>query len=337
MASKTCPLASCNIFHLRKSNKNLLFRRTQFQRLSTVDALDGENFVKPPRSTVDVHTSLPLSPIEYSRGWAWQQVLLLRRKNLSCREDVDYDRDNIILLEHKPVYTLGRGADENHLTFLKDEENKEERKRLSRSSRGLGSSSLIMDKNLHEQIKSLSIKNVVDRLSSIANPVISPNGAPIYRIERGGEVTYHGPGQLVVYPMFDLKQHPFRKDLHWYLRTVEELVIEILRVYDIEGVRDAINTGVWFERKKVAAVGVSSSGWITTHGFALNVSPDLKFFDTAYIFPCGIEGRGVTSIHEILKNRGETNLPTVADIARTTLGKIETVFGVITSSPKLIT
>jgi len=74
-------------------------------------------------------------------------------------------------------------------------------------------------------------------------PVYAPNGVPIYRIERGGEVTYHGPGQLVVYPLLDLRRQPYKQDLHWYLRCVEEVVIQVLKEYDIKGVRDEINTG----------------------------------------------------------------------------------------------
>lgn len=329
-------LASCHRLELPTHLEKIFVRKSQFQRLSTVrNSSDEGKAASIPEA--DLHTSLPFGPIDYSRGWAWQQVLLLKRKEKRLRVDVYDDRDNIIFLEHKPVYTLGRGADENNLTFLKEENNNEARKRLSRTCRGRGSSRLAIDTHLSEQFKSLAMQNIVDNLAGMANPIIAPNGAPIYRIERGGEVTYHGPGQLVVYPMFDLRRQPFRKDLHWYLRTVEEVVIEILRVYDIEGVRDSINTGVWFDKKKIAAVGVSSSSWITTHGFALNVSPNLEFFDTAYIFPCGIEGRGVTSIHEILRNRGEINLPTIVDIAHIAADKIETIFGVKTSSPKLIT
>ena len=77
-------------------------------------------------------------------------------------------------------------------------------------------------------------------------PVLAPNGAPIYRIERGGEVTFHGPGQLIVYPLLDLRCQPYQKDLHWYLRSVEEVIIQTLGEYGIEGVRDDINTGEFF-------------------------------------------------------------------------------------------
>ena len=104
------------------------------------------------------------------------------------------------------------------------------------------------------------------------------NGVPIYHVERGGEVTFHGPGQLVVYPLLDLRRPPYKQDLHWYLQMVEEVVIQTLLAYEIKGYRDDINTGVWVGKEKVAAVGVTSSRWITTHGFALNVSPDQSFF-----------------------------------------------------------
>lgn len=157
---------------------------------------------------------------------------------------------------------------------------------------------------------------------------MAPNGVPIYRVERGGEVTFHGPGMLVVYPLLDLKRHPHKQDLHWYLRMVEQVVIETLREYEIESCRDAINTGVWVDSKKVAAVGVTASKWITTHGFALNVHPDLNYFDTSHILPCGIEGRGVTSMHEILTKRGESNIPTVQDVAVVVLQNIQQLFDI---------
>ena len=87
------------------------------------------------------------------------------------------------------------------------------------------------------------MQEAVDLLASKATPVEAPNGVPIYRVDRGGEVTFHGPSQLVVYPVFDLKRDPYKPDLHWFLRNVEEVVIETLRHYDIESVRDDINTG----------------------------------------------------------------------------------------------
>jgi lipoyl(octanoyl) transferase len=168
----------------------------------------------------------------------------------------------------------------------------------------------------------------VDILASASVPVMTPNGVPIYRVERGGEVTFHGPGQLVVYPLLDLRRSPYKQDLHWYLRMVEEVVIQTLSAYDIEGYRDKINTGVWVGEQKVAAVGVASSRWITTHGFAVNVSPDLSFFDTSNILPCGVEGRGVTSIKKILSERASFEIPTIECVAAETMRNLEKVFDI---------
>jgi len=123
-----------------------------------------------------------------------------------------------------------------------------------------------------------------------------PGGSELVRVERGGEVTYHGPAQLVGYPIFDLTAAPHRKDLHWFLRTLEGALIDALGAYGLEGARDEAGTGVWVGDAKIAAVGLSASSWVTMHGFALNVAPDLAAFDA--IVPCGIEGRGVTSLAE---------------------------------------
>lgn len=114
---------------------------------------------------------------------------------------------------------------------------------------------------------------------------------------RGGDVTYHGPGQLIGYPILDLK--PGRRDAHRYLRDLEEILIRALRAFELVGRREEGLTGVWVEEQKIAAVGVRiSSRWITSHGFALNVATDLSYFDT--IVPCGLHGRGVTSISKCL-------------------------------------
>ncbi len=113
----------------------------------------------------------------------------------------------------------------------------------------------------------------------------------------GGDVTYHGPGQLVGYPILSLA--PDRKDLHRYLRDLEEVILLALEVFGIPARREPGLTGVWAGDGKVAAIGVRvSSGWITSHGFALNVDPELSYFDT--IVPCGISGRQVTSMSRIL-------------------------------------
>jgi lipoyl(octanoyl) transferase len=118
-------------------------------------------------------------------------------------------------------------------------------------------------------------------------------GIDVFETGRGGDVTYHGPGQLVGYPIFDLK--PDRCDLHRYVRDLEEVLIDALRTLGVDGQRKHGLTGVWVDDAKIAAIGVRvSSGWITSHGFALNVATDLAFFDS--IVPCGITRYGVTSL-----------------------------------------
>lgn len=122
-------------------------------------------------------------------------------------------------------------------------------------------------------------------------------GIEVHETRRGGDVTYHGPGQLVGYPILDLK--PDRRDLHRYLRDLEDVLIRVLGRWGIRGHREKGLTGVWTEQGKVAAIGVRvSSGWITSHGFALNVAPDLDYFGT--IVPCGIEGRAVATMEGLL-------------------------------------
>lgn len=276
-----------------------------------------------------VHSSLSSGPLDYCRGWAWQQIILSRRldaRRNATRDDV-HGGDCVLLLEHKPVYTLGRGADETHLTFLKDDVDGL-RERLARSNRGIGSARLSIDRRMDDSFLQCPISEAVSRLADVTVPVVAPNQVPIYRVDRGGEVTFHGPGQLVVYPLLDLRCSPYKQDLHWYLRMIEEVVLRALRRYDIDAYRDADNTGVWVGDEKVAAVGVSSSRWITTHGFALNVSPNLDYFDTSMILPCGIEGKGVTSIEKILKERGTSTIPTMEEVASTTLELLQEVFDV---------
>lgn len=114
----------------------------------------------------------------------------------------------------------------------------------------------------------------------------------VHHVERGGEVTYHCPGQLVGYPILNL-QH-YCKDLHWYLRQLEEVLIRVLAIYGLKGDRIQGLTGVWLEGRKVAAIGIKVSRWITMHGFALNVCPDLTGFER--IVPCGISDRPVGSL-----------------------------------------
>jgi lipoyl(octanoyl) transferase len=123
-------------------------------------------------------------------------------------------------------------------------------------------------------------------------------GIELFETGRGGDVTYHGPGQLVGYPILDLK--PDRQDLHRYVRDLEQVLIEALATFGIEAGRREGLTGAWVGDEKVAAIGVRvSSGWITSHGFALNVGTDLGFFDA--IVPCGIREYGVTSMERLLR------------------------------------
>jgi len=118
--------------------------------------------------------------------------------------------------------------------------------------------------------------------------------APLYRCDRGGEVTYHGPGQLVGYPVLNLHRH--RTDLHWYLRQLEAVLLEAIATFGLQGERLPGLTGVWVAGRKVAAIGVAAKRWIVTHGFALNVCPDLSAFNA--IVPCGIDDRPVGSLAE---------------------------------------
>jgi lipoyl(octanoyl) transferase len=117
---------------------------------------------------------------------------------------------------------------------------------------------------------------------------------PLFRTERGGEVTHHCPGQLVGYPILDLKRH--QPDLHWYLRQLEEVLIQTLAHFDVQGSRLPGLTGVWVGDRKLAAIGIKVSRWITMHGFALNVCPDLRGF--RHIVPCGIADRPVGSLQQ---------------------------------------
>ncbi len=118
----------------------------------------------------------------------------------------------------------------------------------------------------------------------------------LHRIERGGEVTYHCPGQIVGYPILNLRH--YRTDLHWYLRQLEEVIIQVLSLNNLIGTRIDGLTGVWVEGRKIAAIGIKVSRWITMHGFALNVCPDLTGFDR--IVPCGIGDRSVCSMADFI-------------------------------------
>jgi lipoate-protein ligase B len=121
-------------------------------------------------------------------------------------------------------------------------------------------------------------------------------GIEVFAVDRGGDITYHGPGQLVGYPILDLNSRT--PDIHKYLRDIEEVLIRTLRTYGLTGVREEGMTGVWVDGEKVAAIGVKVSRWVTMHGFALNVNTDLSKFGR--IIPCGIFHKGVTSMERLL-------------------------------------
>ncbi len=173
---------------------------------------------------------------------AYGPTLDLQREIARRRIAGTIEHDVLLLVEHPPVVTLGRGAHLEHLTA--------------------------------------------------STAALAARGVETYEVERGGDVTFHGPGQLVGYPILDLGA--YRKDLHWYLRRIEDAVIATLGEFDLAGERRDGLTGVWTDGRKIASIGVHVKRWVTWHGFALNVSTDLSFFDL--IVPCGITGVDMTSI-----------------------------------------
>jgi lipoyl(octanoyl) transferase len=210
-------------------------------------------------TALDVRRLPGLTP--YARGWELQRELVgLRRR--------DEIPDTLVLLEHAPVYTVGRAA--------KDASN-------------LGAG--------EEYLTSL--------------------GAEVFWSDRGGDATFHGPGQLVGYPILRLK----KLDTHKYLRDLEELIILVLSDYGLEAGRHPDYTGVWVSGNKIAAIGVKfSSGRITSHGFALNVETDLSWFDR--ITPCGIREYGVTNLQREL-DAGVS----LAEVEEKVVGRFGELFG----------
>jgi len=178
---------------------------------------------------------LDLGVCPYKNVWTMQKELQQKRINGTIE-------DTLILVEHEPVYTLGKNANKNHLLQNRDK----------------------------------SVK--------------------VYNIERGGDITYHGPGQLVGYPILDLSN--YQKSVSWYMRKLEQVIIDLMKHYGINAKRNKGLTGVWVGDEKIAALGVRISRWVTMHGFSLNVNTDLRFYDG--IIPCGILEYSVTSMEEIL-------------------------------------
>ena len=181
-----------------------------------------------------------LGKLLYKKTWNYQKELLKKRSNNEIN-------DTLILVEHEPVFTLGKNADENHI-----------------------------------------LQNCPDNIKT-------------YHIERGGDVTYHGPGQLVGYPILDLRN--YKKSISWYMRSLEQVIIDTLFDYNITANRKKGLTGVWCNNEKIAALGVRVSRWITMHGFSLNIDPNLNHYKN--IIPCGIFEHGVTSMSGVLNKTVE--------------------------------
>lgn len=200
--------------------------------------------------------------MEYGRSLDIQEALVDGRRNGGIASDI------ILLVEHAPVITFGRGGGRENL---------------------LVSSGQLRDR-----------------------------GITLFETNRGGNVTYHGPGQVVGYPIFDLTQH--RTDLHWYVRSLEEALIDLLRSYGIDGERIDGKTGVWVKRNKIAAIGVGVRKWVTMHGFALNLDPDFDHF--RLINPCGLSNQQLTSMTRELGHAVEPG-----EVKARIAGSLARVFG----------
>ena len=149
----------------------------------------------------------------------------------------------------------------------------------------------------HPHVYTMGKSGSMDNLL-LSEAQLAQKGASFYKINRGGDITYHGPGQVVGYPILDLEN--FFTDIHQYLRYLEEAIILTLQEYGLEATRSEGETGVWLGvgtpfARKICAMGVRASRWVTMHGFALNVNVNLGYFD--HIIPCGIKGKAVTSLH----------------------------------------
>ena len=191
---------------------------------------------------------LDLGKSHYTDAWELQKKLQSQR--ISGQID-----DQLLLVEHFPVYTLGKNTPKEHL--------------LTKES---------------------------DNIS-------------IIQTDRGGDITFHGPGQLVGYPILDLNQ--YKRSITWYMRELEQLIIDVLKEYDISAERKKGLTGTWVKDKKIAALGVRISKWVTMHGFSLNINPDLKYYQG--IIPCGITDYGVTSMSDLLGD----DVPGMSEIKET--------------------
>ena len=182
------------------------------------------------------HNILDLGLSDYNDTWKLQ-------KKLQSKRILGEIEDHLLLVEHPPVFTLGKNASKQHII------------------------------NKSEDVS-------------------------IIQTDRGGNITFHGPGQLVCYPILDLNY--YKRSITWYMRELEQLIIDVLGEYDIKANRKKGLTGTWVKDKKIAALGVRISRWVTMHGFSLNINPDLNFYKN--IIPCGIKEYGVTSMAKIMGN-----------------------------------
>lgn len=146
---------------------------------------------------------------------------------------------------------------------------------------------------------------------------LEEKGVKVYDIDRGGDITYHGPGQIVGYAIFDLKD--WKQDAHQYLRSLEEVIIQTCDDFGLKTSRNEKHTGVWIENRKICAIGIKISRWITMHGFALNVNTDLGLFDG--IVPCGISNKEVTSLKKEFNHEFE-----IQSIKRSILNNVKKIF-----------
>ena len=201
--------------------------------------------------------------LPYGEAWDIQEeyfskTIAVKRQNRQLASPT-LTENHLLLVEHPPVFTLGKSGKIEHL-LLKEED-------------------------------------------------LKPKGIKFFKTNRGGDITFHGPGQLVGYPILDLDN--FFTDIHKYLRCLEEIIIKTLLDFGLKSTRGDGETGVWLDldtpfARKICAMGVRASRWVTMHGFALNINTDLSYFD--YIVPCGIKGKKVTSLSKELNNKVDPEL-----------------------------
>ena len=165
-----------------------------------------------------------------------------------------------------------------------------------------------LQKQLHESVKNNDIPSLVlylehDHVYTLGKNANSdfilsnyPKDVQVIQTDRGGQVTYHGPGQLIGYPIINLNN--YKKSISWYMRALEEVIILTLQQYDISSSRKDGMTGVWVQDDKICAMGVRLSRWVSMHGFALNIEPDMEYYNG--MIPCGIQEFGITSLYELL-------------------------------------